>query len=80
MSKNCRTFEELLNRCIDGELSKSDKIDFDKMIRGDAELRNMLKSYRKILKSLKAFGKVEFPPQRLRQARTAVLQRVAALS
>ncbi len=80
MSKNCRNVEDMLNRYLDDELSASRRRDLDRELKEDPALRDVLNGYRRILKSLRAFRRVKFPPERLRQARAIIMQRVAALS
>ncbi len=80
MSEICRVDEEMINRYLDNELSVSKRTDFERRLRSDPALRELLNGYRRILKSLRAFRRVKFPPGRVRQARTLILQRVSALS
>jgi anti-sigma factor RsiW len=80
MPKNCRNEEEMISRFIDGELSPNRREDFEKLLKSDPDLKEKVGRYKRIKESLKAFRKVKFPPARVRQARTIVLERVAALS
>lgn len=80
MSEICRVDEEMINRYLDDELSVSKRKDFERRLRSDPALRELLNGYRRILKSLRAFRRVKFPPGRVRETRTLILQRVSALS
>ena len=80
MSQNCRVVEDMLNRYLDNELSVSKRKEFDRKLRDDPELREKLNGYRSILKSLRAFKRLRFPPERLRQTRAIMFQRGATLS
>ena len=80
MSEICRVDEEMINRYLDNELSVSKRTDFERRLRSDPALRELLNGYRRILKSLRAFRRVKFPPGRVRETRTLILQRVSALS
>ena len=80
MSEICRVDEEMINRYLDSELSVSKRKDFERRLRSDPALRELLNGYRRILKSLRAFRRVKFPPGRVRETRTLILQRVSALS
>lgn len=80
MSEICRVDEEMINRYLDDELSVSKRKDFERRLRSDPALRELLNGYRRILKSLRVFRRVKFPPGRVRETRTLILQRVSALS
>jgi anti-sigma factor RsiW len=80
MSEICRVDEKMINRYLDDELSVSKRKDFERRLRSDPALRELLNGYRRILKSLRAFRRVKFPPGRVRETRTLILQRVSALS
>ena len=80
MSEICRVDEEMINRYLDDELSVSKRTDFERRLRSDPALRELLNGYRRILKSLRAFRRVKFPPGRVRETRMLILQRVSALS
>ena len=80
MSKNCRDDEDMLNRYLDDELSEPGRKALDRRLRDEPALREMMNGYRRILSSLKAFRRVKFPPERLRQTRALIMRRVAALS
>ena len=80
MPNNCRNDEEMINLFIDGELSPSRTKDFERLLRSDPELKEIVGRYRRIKESLKAFRKIKFPSARVRRARAIVLERVAALS
>lgn len=80
MSQNCRVVEDMLNRYLDDELSVSKRREFDRELRDDPELREKLNGYKSILKSLRAFKRLRFPPDRLRQTRAIIMQRVVTLS
>ena len=80
MSEICRVDEEMINRYLDDEFSVSKRKDFERRLRSDPALRELLNGYRRILKSLRAFRRVKFPPGRVRETRTLILQRVTALS
>ena len=80
MSEICRVDEEMINRYLDDELSVSKRKDFERRLKSDPALRESLNGYRGILKSLRAFRRVKFPPGRVRETRTLILQRVSALS
>ena len=80
MSEICRVDEKMINRYLDDELSVSKRTDFERRLRSDPALRELLNGYRRILKSLRAFRRVKFPPGRVRETRTLILQRVSALS
>jgi anti-sigma factor RsiW len=80
MSEICRVDEEMINRYLDDELSVSKRKDFERRLKSDPALRESLNGYRRILKSLRAFRRVKFPPGRVRETRTLILQRVSALS
>ncbi len=79
MSEICRVDEEMINRYLDDELSVSKRKGFERRLRSDPALRELLNGYRRILKSLRAFRRVKFPPGRVRETRTLILQRVSAL-
>lgn len=80
MSEICRVDEEMINRYLDDELSVSKRKDFERRLKSDPALRELLNGYRRILKSLRAFRRVKFPPGLVRETRTLILQRVSALS
>jgi len=80
MSENCRVDEEMINRYLDDELTAPKRKDFEQKLRNDPALRELLNGYRRILSSLRVFRRVKFPPERIRQTRAMVLQRVSALS
>ncbi len=79
MSEICRVDEEMINRYLDDELSVSKRKVFERRLRKDPALRELLNGYRRILKSLRAFRRVKFPPGRVRETRSLILQRVSAL-
>ena len=79
MSQNCRVTDDMLNRYLDNELSVSKRKELDRELRNDPELREKLNGYKSILKSLRAFKRLKFPPDRLRQTRALIMQRVATL-
>ncbi len=79
MPKNCRNVDEMMNKYLDGELSRTERTQFEKMLRNDPSLKEKVDCYRNMLRCLKAFRKVRFPASGLRQARAAIMRRISAL-
>ncbi len=79
MPKNCRS-NEMINRFIDGELSKKETARFEMELSEDENLKSMVSFYRALIKDLKAFQRVKFSSRKLNSTRATLLQRVETLS
>jgi len=77
MPVQCPTPEEMIHQFIDGELSKTCRKVFATMLKDDPEIKEELAAYTRLVAALKAFRRVKYPPDKLRQARTAIMERIS---